>query len=240
MAQDNTLDPGMILAALEAKIAALQALVASWKAAAAIGALGPIGELPAGEGKSFGIGDIVDLPQGAFRNMSVPEAVKLYLSASKTKQTIKGIAVALKEGGLESTSDNFEGVVTGSLHRLKDRGEVLKFKDGWALAEHYPEALRQRLSQTTEKKKPGKRKGPKGKKAPTITPKSSQEAAATQVKGTQDSILSLLKSKPAVEFSANDVANQLKMRIQTAHFLLGKLVYHKQAEKTAAGTFKAA
>jgi hypothetical protein len=234
MAQDNTIDPGAILAALEAKITALQALVASWKAAIAVGALGPIGEMPASEGvKSFGIDAVIDLPQGAFRNMSVPEAIKLYLSASKTKQTPKGIAVALKEGGLESTSDNFENVVIGSLHRLKSRGEVLKFKDGWALATHYPEALRQRLAQNGEKKKPNKRKGkkPSSQKA--------GERAAKQVKGTEDSILKLLKSKPTVEFTANDVSTQLQMRIQTAHFLLGKLVYKKQAEKTAAGHFRA-
>jgi hypothetical protein len=235
MAQENTLDPTLILATLEAKKAALEALIASWKAALAVGALGPAGDIPAASAKSFGVDAVIDLPQGAFRNLSVPEAVKLYLTASKTKQTPRGIAIALKEGGLESTSENFEGVVTGSLHRLKDRGEVLRFKDGWALAEHYPEALRQRLSQNGEKKKPNKRKG-KGKKA---AAQKAGEKAAKQVKGTEDSILKLLKSKPAAEFTANEVSTQLQMRIQTAHFLLGKLVYKKQAEKTAAGHFRA-
>src|ERR1035438_5529030 len=58
-----------------------------------------------------------ELPRGALLGKSLPAAVKLYLSAMKKKQTDREIAAALREGGVESTSDNFEKVVTGCLNR---------------------------------------------------------------------------------------------------------------------------
>jgi hypothetical protein len=79
-----------------------------------------------------------ELPRGAFLGKSLPSAIKLYLSAMKMKQTDREIAAALREGGVESTSDNFEKVVTGCLNRMKASGEVLRFKDGWGLTEFYP------------------------------------------------------------------------------------------------------
>jgi hypothetical protein len=99
-----------------------------------------------------------ELPQGAFLGKSLPAAVKLYLSAVMKKQTIKEIATALRDGGVESTSDNFEGVITGCLHRMKSNGELLKFKDGWALAEHYPAHIRASLSQSGGVKRPTPKK----------------------------------------------------------------------------------
>lgn len=241
MPQENTLDPAVILAQLEAKKTALEALIASWRAAIAVGALGPVTDLPAASEAtgSHAVDAVVELPQGALRNRTLPEAIKLFLSAAKTKQTIKQVAAALKEGGIESTSDNFEGVVTGSLNRLKDRGEVLRFKDGWALAAHYPESLRARINDTAQKSKPKKKQGKRAGKKRVQSDETPGAKAAAETKGTQESILKLLKSKPTSEFSAKDVSEQLSMRIQTAHFLLGKLVYTKQAERTPAGNFRA-
>jgi hypothetical protein len=92
----------------------------------------------------------MELPRGAFLGKSLPAAVKLYLSAVMKKQTIKEIATALKDGGVESTSDDFPGVITGCLNRMKASGEVLRFDDGWALAEFYPERLRSSLRSAQE------------------------------------------------------------------------------------------
>jgi hypothetical protein len=133
------------LAVIERKIAALRALADSYRMAVSLGALGQPGEIDLSAGSVRSDGP-VDLPQGALLGKSLPAAVKLWLTAVRKKQTVREITTALKEGGVESTSPNFENVVTGALHRLKATGEVLRFKDGWALAELYPAALRSSLS----------------------------------------------------------------------------------------------
>src|SRR5580698_4809299 len=75
-------------------------------------------ELPSVSLSNGDLGQPMDLPDGAFFGKSIPACVKLYMSAAKKKKTIKEIAAALREGGVESTSDNFESVVTGALNRL--------------------------------------------------------------------------------------------------------------------------
>jgi len=168
-----------------------------------------------------------ELPRGAFRGKSLPAAVKLYLSAVIKKQSIKEIATALREGGVESTSDNFEGVITGCIHRMKANGELLQFKDGWALAEFYPQHIRAGLSQdkgskrTTLKKKAKKtRKTSKEAKQP-VDPSQSLERrieayalehlgavvnfkqVADALPGTVPSVVSLTLGRMAKKFGWN-------------------------------------
>jgi hypothetical protein len=119
-----------------------------------------------------------ELPRGAFLGKSLPSAVKLYLSAVIKKQTIREIATALREGGVESTSDNFEGVISGCIHRMKANGEVLQFKEGFALAEFYPAHIRASLSHggglpQKRTKKPAKKAKPAQK--PLVLPTESLE-----------------------------------------------------------------
>jgi hypothetical protein len=242
MAQDKTQDPGVILAGLEAKKAALEALIASWRAAIAIGALGPVSDLPSLNGGGSESGPI-ELPEGAFRGRSVPEAIKLYLSAAKRKQTAKEIAAALREGGMESTAANFETVITGALHRLKGRDEVLRFKDGWALAEHYSEHLRARLADT-------KRHAPsKGAKRKRGRPRKNKQKAESKAES-KPKTPTIVKSEKSVpermrdalagkELSAAEVAEAVGIKSQVAALLLGKLVSNKWAEKTGSGKFTA-
>jgi hypothetical protein len=158
------IDYESMIADLKAKRATLDAAIASLEAARALGTLGQAAEgadasrvatgvIPGGEN-----GHPVELPHGAFHGKSLPAAIKLYLSAMKKKQSIKEIANALKEHGMESTSSNFEGVITGSLNRLKAMGEVLRFKEGWGLAEWYPESFRSRISSEPKARKGGKKK----------------------------------------------------------------------------------
>jgi hypothetical protein len=233
MAHDNILDPSALLAAVEAKIAALQALSVSLRAAISIGALGPITDISAiaTANGALETGPI-DLPTNPFIGMSVPAAIKLYLSAARKKQTIKQIAVALKDGGMETTSSSFENVVTGALNRLKSAGQILRFKDGWALAELYPEHIRSHVTKDI-KKKPLKRKG-KGKKS------KEKAQALPKEEGKQEKLIKLLNSKAGAEFSAQDLASSLGAKIQIVNLLLGKLVAKKQIEKTATGKYKAA
>jgi hypothetical protein len=152
-----------------------------------------------------------ELPQGAFLNKSLPAAVKLYLSSVVKKQSIREIATALREGGVESTSDNFEGVITGCLHRMKANGELLKFKDGWALAERYPAHIRASLSQegapkrkTAVKKSKKAAKGAKPPKPLSDTPKRPSIAIPSK-QGLEHRIEEFVHSRKLASFSAADV-----------------------------------
>ena len=167
------------LARWKAQHAALGRLIESYEEAARIGAVLDPAEAnvaagilsAAGSSGMAAVGAAMELPVGAFLNMSIPEAIKLYLSTIKRKQTAREIAVALKEGGMESTAANWETTVTGALHRLKTAGEVLRFKDGWAFAGHYPDSLRARIAKDD---KPKKRRGRQKKGARTATEKAGE------------------------------------------------------------------
>lgn len=168
MASEKTVDVTQ-LAVWKAKHAALGRLIESYEEAERIGALGGLfdptdmsngfvgGSIAAGAAVFAGAGTVAtmptELPVGAFLNMSIPEAIRLYLSAVKRKQTAREIAAALKDGGMESTAANWETTVTGALHRLKTTGHVLRFKDGWGLADFYPDSLRARIAKEAKPKK---------------------------------------------------------------------------------------
>jgi hypothetical protein len=136
----------VVIRILQEKKALIDAAIQSVMAASGAFFPGAEGSAYSFAGPSAGDSQPVELPRGALLGKSIPGAVKLYLSAKAKKQTTKEITVALREGGVESTSDNFEGVITGALHRMKTNGEVLQFKDGWALAEFYPAHIRASLS----------------------------------------------------------------------------------------------
>ena len=150
------------LAMIEAKITALQVLAESYRAAISVGALGqaagPDSPSPAAV---VGVPDThqngatpADLPVGVFRDKSIPDAIKLFLAAQRRKQTAKEITAGLLAGGLVSTSIRFDTSVATGLHRLKAAGVVLRFQDGWDLAESYPEHLRSRIANSARTSKP--------------------------------------------------------------------------------------
>jgi hypothetical protein len=190
MAQE-TFDYPAMLADAKAKRAALDAFIASLEAGLATGVLGQPGSVINATATITGAGATalagspsVELPVGALRGMSVANAIKLYLAACSKKQTTPEIADALREGGVESLSKNFTIIVNNTLRKFQKTGVVLKFKDGWALAEHYPESLRNRLAQQengskkkgtakAKKRKPGRppkttSAGPSAKQEPQI------------------------------------------------------------------------
>lgn len=185
MASDK-LDYDSMIADLKAKRATLDAAIASLEAAKALGTLGQATEGAEVPRMVPGISNVpdnsnpVELPHGAFLGKSLPAAIKLFLSAMKKKQTVKEITTALREHGVESTSPNFEGVVTGSLNRLKAAGEVLRFKDGWGLSEWYPEAFRSRVSSEPKARKTGKKR--RGKRNKTESPDATKESMEDRIK----------------------------------------------------------
>ena len=164
---ENT-EPDSFLAGLDAKITALQQLRESYAAALSVGAVGQgaidMSVLTQPASTAGGTSDQpapsgpIELPTGVFRTTGLADAIRMYLSIAKRKQTIKQIATALQEGGLATTAGNFEQTLSASLYRLKNGGELLKFKDGWDLAGAYPESYRQRISQNSEATPKRKRK----------------------------------------------------------------------------------
>jgi hypothetical protein len=162
--QNRSPESDPFLAAVDAKITALHTLRASYVAAVSIGAFGQSGDLaafagvgPAGSMGSMG-GAPLELPRGALLGKSIPAAIKLYLATIKKKQTLREIANALRDGGVETTAKNFETPVQSAIYRLQTAGEVLRFKEGWALAEFYPEGLRNRIAEKDAKPRKSKKR----------------------------------------------------------------------------------
>ena len=190
MASD-TPDKNSFLAIIDAKLAALQALRESYVAALETGAFGQ-GEVdqaalavttksPTTGSTGRTGGQPMDLPTGAFRNKSMSDAIRLCLDAGQRKQTLEEIVAGLQEGGLVTTAKDFKQTVNATLHRLKEAGELLQFKDGWDLAASYPDSLRQRLAQTKESGAPkrqrkAKRKGASASKAKATKPEKAEPA----------------------------------------------------------------
>jgi hypothetical protein len=186
MASDKT-EIEVMLANVDAKIAALVRVRESLVAAAAVGAFGQVGDFDPGTpptgvaaqqtastAPAQATGPI-DLPTGVFRGKGLADAVRLYLSIAKRKQTFKDIKAALMDGGLATTSAFFDQTLNGTLHRLRKNGELLQFPDGWDLADSYPEGFRQRLAQSEPKSK--KRKAKKKAAATSRAPKTADKSA---------------------------------------------------------------
>ncbi len=89
-----------------------------------------------------------EFPSDFFMKMSLPDAVKAYLSMVKRKQSTKQIMDALDRGGYPHRSKKFYNTVFGVLNRhWKTVGEVVKVDGDWGLAEWYK-------GLPSEKKKP--------------------------------------------------------------------------------------
>ena len=161
-----TIDYAAILADLEAKKLAIETLIASFKTAAASGAL-VMGDVPLGAGIPFSattqaITSIQDIPNGAFHGKSITEASKIYLGMIKKKQTTREIAEALLRGGMETTSDRFQTNVHGILLRAgKDKHELVRIGNAWGLAEWYPASMRSNQPKNVRNEPKRKRGRPK-------------------------------------------------------------------------------
>ena len=192
-------DSGGFLAMIDAKIAALLQLRESFVAALSVGAFGAGGgdfdaapfvapggapSTPGGSAQNQnGKNSPVDLPTGVFRGQGLSDAVRLYLSMAKRKQSNRDIKAALMAGGLATTSDFFDQTLSSTLHRMRKTGELLQFPDGWDLAESYPESFRQRMSEAKEqpKKKAKKKVAKPAAKAAKPKPNTAEPAAKEKV-----------------------------------------------------------
>lgn len=228
--EKSSIDWSAVLADLEAKKTALEQSIAGIRLALNHGLLTSSGEILSAVGLATpqlpsNPGPPIDLPAGAFFNKSVPDAIKLYLSAARAKKTIREISNALRQGGMESTSGNFENVVTGSLHRLKMSGKVLKFKDGWGLAEWYPPGFRLSAASKNQKAQP--------------VPQKKAATGSRQASGVPAKIKTLLSSNPATVFSAKAIAGLLHIDNQKAiKDTLARFTKEGKFERVAVGQYK--
>ncbi len=226
------------LAMVETRIAALQQLKESYIAAVSVGAFGQGGDVDLSSLSNGARGSSYELPTGALLGKSVPQAIKLYLGAVRKKQTASDIANALKDGGVESTAANFLNNVTSSLHRLKAAREVLQFKDGWALAEFYPESLRARIAKDAEPKR-------KRRKVQRTTRTKAAEAKANKPlpvvqkgPGLSERVTSYLQSRGREFTAVQELVAQLKVAAPVLNLTLGRLVKQEKLEKNQVGQYR--
>lgn len=231
---------------VEAKIAAWQAVLEALAFAQATD--GAAFGAPATPIVSSDLGLPIDLPKGAFYGKSVPACVELYLSAGKVKRTNKEIAAALKKGGVESNAKDFDTVVNGALFGLRKAGKVLRFDDGWGLAEWYPAHIR---AVTPVSANESKKKTKRGKKKPPRKAAPSSPAVAPAVKPaakppTQPAVKpaarieELLRSKPGTERGLDEIAQTLGIGAKFARLTLGKLIKAGKVEKTPEDLYRSA
>lgn len=247
------------LSGIDAKLAALKELRDSYIRAVSVGAIGDIdfgtlgGSSVAVSGRTTD--QPVDLPNGAFLNKSMPEAIKLLFVATKRKYQPAEVATILKDGGYESTSKNFEGTVSGTMYRMKDQGTLLRFKDGFGLAEFYPEHLRAKIAEASKPSTKGrgkkatkgasKRTKAAGKPAAKATPKAVATPTATKRKprgpndgpSTDEVILKILASEGPN--SPATFVMRLDKPSNVIALALGRLAKLGKAERLANGNYAA-
>lgn len=197
-----------VLARIEAKIAAWQAAADSYRAALALE--------QSSDTTSHGDGGrpraAIELPVGAFRGMTIGEAVKLYLQSVRRKQSVQEIADGLRAGGLETSAKNFPPTLRSTLHNLKKKGDLLRFKDGWDLADAHSTALRNRLARDNgQKPKKTKKANAPAKKAAKARPaKTTAKNTGPRGPSLDERIQAFLAGRPLEWFQQKQVAEALK------------------------------
>jgi hypothetical protein len=229
------LDYSLVLADLEAKRSALDAAILNLRLFLA-GQYGDSGfsAAPATTGSAG------EVPAGAFLGKSIPEAAKLYLQIVKRKATTREITEALREGGMESTSDNFQGIVHAVINRYrKAGGDIVKLeRSTWGLAEWYPAGVRA----TAQEKRPKKKARRKTKAASGPKPVAKVEVKATPANkvGSEALIQSAFDSNPDTEYSSSELASGLGIHVGAVNLVCAKLAHRGKLEKTSTGKYRAA
>jgi hypothetical protein len=250
MTTEQQVDYSSVLADMEARRAGLDAAIAGMK----LYLNGQSGGPSAGESSPGAVPG--EIPTGAFHGKSIPEAANLCLQIMKRKLTTREISDALRKGGLESTSNNFQGIVHSVLNRnRKAGGEIVKMEGSyWGLAAWYPPGVRSAMMSqekaTTKKHKKAKRKPEKtAKPKPAVTDEprkmAAEEKPAAMVEPEFKSggtpyrrIVAFLAAYPLVAHSAEKVSAAVGLPLNVTKGLLGNAVQNKKAEKTPGGEFQ--
>jgi hypothetical protein len=233
MASDRT-ESDPVLATLRAKVAAWQAAVDSYLAARALE--GNVEAPNSGSGRGA-----IELPVNAFRGMTMNEAVKLFMKSVQRKQTTSEIADGLKSGGFVTTAKDIAPTLRNSLAKLKHDGVLLRFPDGWDLAEAHSAAIRHRI--TKDNAKPAKKRGRKAKasaRAKAAEPKAASTAQPNTGETLDTRAHSFLRAKPTEAFTAKQIADGLGLGDAGKLALsLARLVRYKRAVKHDDGRYAA-
>lgn len=132
------IDYNAVLADLEAKRAALDNAIATVRQLVNLGAEPSVGVSPQERYEPSAA-----VRFDSFFQMTVPDAIRKYLSMKKQPQALSEITKALQDGGLKTTSKNLMGIVGPTLSRMKKAGDVLPIQGKWGLAEWYPAARKE-------------------------------------------------------------------------------------------------
>jgi hypothetical protein len=245
------IDYASILAAMEAQYSALGDAIEKLRVLAGVSG-------PSLEANSHGgVLSAREVPPGAFHGLSIPKAAVLFLKMLKQKQKSSEIAIALRRGGIETRSKDFPNQVHAALDRaLKVKGaELMKLHDAyWGLREWLPANVRASMAATASAPRKGKNTGRKIRKSSEIKPKpkpksKSKANGAAQVKdvaykapdpdSTEGRILHAMRQHPAKLWLPDEVSIAAGVpRVQTVHFLLGKMAFRGLVEKTEDGAFR--
>ena len=247
-----------MLSAMEAQHAALEAAIPTVRVLVSLsGALVPEGGfVPSQNAGPIARGEV--LP-GAFHGRSIPAGAMLYLQMVREKQKSGDIAAALLRGGYQTNSSDFKNQVHAALDRAtkKKGAEIIKMASAyWGLREWLSPNVRASMESRgtiipKKGKKAKKRKLPPTAYAespkPRVDPKPNGSAFAApevpahkepEADSTEGRILSAIRSYPAKEWTAQEIADVASIgRVQTVHFLAGKLAHREIIRKTEAGTF---
>ena len=245
------IDYATIVADMKAKRSALDLSITALETAMAAGALGQGMEVLNSGGQPTATGQPMELPVGAFLQKSIPEAVRLYLTAMRQRKTTKEIVTALQGGGMVSMSDNFESVVNACLQRLKSSQEVLKFSDGWGLAEWYPPSFRPSAEKASTSQKKKAKAPPKAKKSTRkderfTTPKKTvdpadkpfDQAPSEKPKSSNQPLVeAYFNAHPGEEFSVQEIGAALNIPVQKVALICGSLARWQKLKNTSEGKF---
>lgn len=231
-----------ILGDLEAKKAALEHTIASFRQAMALGALG---QMTATDGtvSSLSVPSMSggEVPAGAFLSKSIPDATRLYLEIVKKKQTTQEIADALRKGGMESTSKDFVGTVYAGLTRARrsPNSGIVKVGKHWGLTSWWPKGVVSAGSAQAAKKK----KNRKPAKVAHLQPKQTVATGpqivnqSAQNKSASERILELLHTKPGIGFVTREITEKLGLKATATPLTLANLVRSHKVEKTPDGRY---
>jgi hypothetical protein len=235
------MDFSAILANMESKRSALDAAIASLRAAMASGALGTVGTsvdtipvdgipITVASQRSHGI----DIPNGAFHGKTVTEAIKTYLGTIKKKQKTRQIVDALRKGGIESSSDKFSNIVYNNLARMQNiTGEIVKVGTEWGLSEWFPAGMRSSAKPPAVRRK---------RKRPTYIPGavkkviSSHSGASTLPARIEE----LLGTDPDKVYTPAEIATVLNVAPISVNVRLKRLLTRGRVSKEGHGQYRAA
>jgi hypothetical protein len=234
------MDLGAVIAALEAKRAALDNAIASLRVLVS-DTMNMADNLTIVNATAIsGSGEV---PDGAFHGKSMPAAIRLYLEMVRTKKTAREISDGLKKGGLESTSKFFDKIVYSTLDRLRKANEVVKIGNAWGLPAWFPALMRAGAGVKSTKPRRGRPRkeasqGPKLLAAGANA--KPQRRSLKSEPGPGDMIDWFLRDNPGPHTSeAIRTATKIN-NLRVTEMLLGRMVKRGKVSKTEDGKYRKA